>query len=83
MTSQDRQRAALPRWRSVVPLRRPLRSAAADSALRTSDDQRISRFRLLLAFFPRHQKWIWRSAIGIGVLCVLVVAGFLGLWWRL
>jgi hypothetical protein len=83
MTSQHRQRASLPRWRSVVPLRRQLRSAAADSALRAGDGQRISRFRLLLAFFARHQKWIWRSAIGIGVLCVLVVAGFLGLWWRL
>jgi hypothetical protein len=83
MTSQHRQRAALPRWRSVVPLRRPLRSAVADSALRAGDGQRISRFRLLLAFFARHQKWIWRSVIGIGVLCVLVVAGFLGLWWRL
>ncbi len=83
MTSQNRQRGALPRWRSVVPSRRPLRSAAADSAVRTGDDRRISRFRLLLAFFARHQKWFWRSAIGIGALCVLVVAGFLGLWWRL
>ncbi len=83
MTSQNRQRGALPRWRSVVPSRRPLRSAAADSAVRTGNDQHISRVRLLLAFFARHQKWFWRSAIGIGALCVLVVAGFLGLWWRL
>ncbi len=38
---------------------------------------------LLLAFLARHQKWIRRSAIGIGVLCFLVAAGFLALWWRL
>ena len=83
MTNQDRQRAALPRWRSVVHPRRPVRSAASDNALRGNDVRRVPRFRLLLAFFARHQKWIWRSAIGIGVLCMLVAAGFLTLWWRL
>ena len=58
-------------------------SAASDNALRGNDVRRVLRFRLLLAFFARHQKWIWRSVIGIGVLCMLVAAGFLTLWWRL
>ena len=83
MTSQQRQRAALPRWRSVVHLRRRVRSAATDGALRASDVPRVSPFRPLWALFARHQTWIRRSAIGIGVLCVLVAAGFLTLWWRL
>jgi len=83
MTSQQRQRAALPRWRSVVHLRRRVRSAATDGALRANDVPRISPFRPLWAFFARHQKWIGRSAIGMGVLCVLVAAGFVTLWWRL
>ena len=83
MTSQDRQRAALPRWRSVVHLRRPVRSAATDRVARASDVQRVSRFRLLLALLARHQKWIRRSLVGIGVVCFLVASGFLALWWRL
>ena len=83
MTSQQRQRAALPRWRSVVHLRRRVRSAATDGALRASDVPRVSPFRPVWALFARHQTWIRRSAIGIGVLCVLVAAGFLTLWWRL
>ena len=52
-------------------------------ALRAGDGQPVSRLRLLLAFFGRHQTWFWRSAIGVGVVCVLVVGGFLALWWRL
>jgi hypothetical protein len=83
MTSQDRHRAAPPRWRSVVQLRRPARSAGSDRALRAFGVPRTSRFRLLLAFFARHRKWLWRSAIGIGAVCFLVAAGFLALWWRL
>lgn len=83
MTNQQRRRAALPRWRSVVRLRRRVRSAATDGALRASDAPRALLFWSLWAFFARHRKWLRRTAISLVAVCVLVAAGFLALWWRL
>jgi Protein of unknown function len=80
MTNQHRLRAALPRWRSVVPLRRAPRLAAIERARRVGEGPRISRFSLFLA---RHRRSIRGSAIGIGVLGVVIVLGCLALWWRL
>jgi hypothetical protein len=80
MTNQHRQRAALPRWRSIVPLRRPARPAAADGIRRSGDPTRASRIGLFMA---RHGRLIRRGFLGIGVLGLLVTFGCLALWWRL
>jgi hypothetical protein len=81
MTSQDRLRPALPRWRSVVRLRRQLRLAATDViGRRASTSPRIPRLRL---FVTRHRLAIRRAAIGIGVFAGLLILGCFALWWRL
>src|ERR1700730_18167922 len=80
MTNQDRQRAPLPRWRSVVPLRRPVRLAAIDTARQASIGDRLSRPRLFLA---SHGRLIRRVAIGAGILGACVILGCLALLWRL
>ncbi len=80
MTNQDRQRATLPRWRSVVPLRRPVRLAAIDTARQASIGDRLSRPRLFLASYGR---LIRRIAIGAGILGACVILGCLALLWRL
>jgi hypothetical protein len=80
MTNQDRQRATLPRWRSVVPLRRPVRLAAIDTARQASIGDRLSRPRLFLASYGR---LIRRVAIGAGILGACVILGCLALLWRL
>jgi hypothetical protein len=79
MTNQHRQRAPLPRWRSIVPLRRPPRPAA-EGPRRAGDRASVSRVRLLLTHYRR---FIRRGLIGIGVFCGLVVLGCIALWWRL
>jgi hypothetical protein len=80
MTNQDRQRATLPRWRSVVPLRRPVRRAATDTARHAHIGERLSRPRLFLASYGR---LIRRVAIGAGILGACVILGCLALLWRL
>jgi Protein of unknown function len=79
MTNQDRQRATLPRWRSVVPLRRPLRLAAIDS---TRHNHIGGRLRPWL-FLAGYGRLIRRLAIGAGIFGACVVLGCLALWWRL
>jgi hypothetical protein len=80
MTNQNRQRAPLPRWRSIVPLRRLPRSPAIDGIRRAADPARMSWLRLTLA---RHRRSLRRGAIGLGSFIVLVVLGCGALWWRL
>jgi hypothetical protein len=80
MTNQDRQRATLPRWRSVVPLRRPVRLAAIDAARHAHIGERLSRPRLFLASYGR---LIRRFALGVGILGACVILGCLALLWRL
>ena len=80
MANQDRQRAALPRWRSVVPLRRPLRLAAFDSNRRASIGRRLYSYR---QFFARYAGSFRRLGIGIGLVGAVVLLGFLALWVRL
>jgi hypothetical protein len=77
MTNQDRQRATLPRWRSVVPLRRPVRLV---TARHDHIGGRLSRPRLFLASYGR---LIRRFAVGAGILGACVLLAFLALLWRL
>ncbi len=86
MTNQERQRAALPRRRSVISLglRRPARFAAIDAAPAPDDGAAAS---LLLAFvrlfLGRYWHFIRGFAIGIGIFGGLLTIGGLALWWRL
>jgi len=80
MTNQHWQRAARPRWRSIVPLRRPARPAAAEGIRRSGEPPRAFRAGLFMA---RYGRLIRRGAIGIGVLGALVALSCLALWWRL
>ena len=80
MTNQDRQRATLPRWRSVVPLRRPVRLPAIDTTRHAHIGERVSRPRLFLASYGRLLR---RLAIGGGIVGALVILGCLALLWRL
>jgi hypothetical protein len=80
MTSQERHRAARPRWRTVVRLRRQVRSAAIEGIRHARDIPRVPRFRLFLA---RRGPLLRRLAIGIGVFLALGVVGCVALWWRL
>jgi hypothetical protein len=80
MTNQDRQRATLPRWRSVVPLRRPVRLAAIDTTRHAHIGERISRPRLFLASYGHLLR---RIAIGLAIVGACVILGCLGLLWRL
>jgi Protein of unknown function len=80
MTNQHRQRAALPRWRSIVPLRRPARPAASDGVRRAADPARVFGLWLLLA---RYRRLIQRGVIGLCALVVLVAFGCGALLWRL
>ena len=80
MANQPRQRAASPRWRNVVPLRRPPHPAATNSVPPSDDLPGPSRFR---RFLGRYGRFLRRAAISLGVLGVIFVAGCLALWWRL
>jgi len=80
MTNQDRQRARLPRWRSVVPLRRPVRQGAID---RSGHAQIASRLPRVRWFFARYGHVLRRLAIGAGAVAAVVAVACLGLWWRL
>ena len=83
MTNQDRQRATFPRWRSVVPLRRPLRLAPIDLKRYSqvaAAGERLSRSRLFLASYGGV---IRRFAISAGILGAFLILGCLALLWRL
>src|SRR3984957_5207186 len=80
MTNQERQRARLPRWRSVVPLRRPVRHGAIDRSGHAHVGGRFPRVRW---FFARYGHVLRRAAIGAGAVAVVMAVACLGLWWRL
>jgi Protein of unknown function len=80
MTNQDRQRARLPRWRSVVPLRRPIRHAAVEHSGHPQLGRRLHRLRWLVA---RYGRVLRRVAIGAGAVAVILAVACFGLWWRL
>jgi hypothetical protein len=80
MTNQDRQRARLPRWRSVVPLRRPVRHAAVDHSGHAHIGRHFYRIRW---FFARYARVFRRVAIGAGAVAVVLALACFGLWWRL
>jgi hypothetical protein len=82
MTNQQRQRASLPRWRSIVPLRRPARSAAPDG-IRHVGGYPVSITARVWQFLAGYRRFIRRTAIGLGIVGGLVVLAGLGLWWRL
>ena len=84
MTSHDRhERAALPRRKVLIPLRRPARLIARGAA-HITEDAPASRIRFLFAhLYAQHRRLIARLAIGIGVLCLLIAAGGGALWWQL
>ena len=80
MTNQDRQRARLPRWRSVVPLRRPVRQGAVDHSPHGHIGRRLHHLRW---FFWRYGRVFRRLAIIAGGVAAVLVVACLGLWWRL
>src|SRR5208282_3820046 len=80
MTNQDRQRAAAPRWESVVHPRRRGSLTAAHRGERWGDGHYLAAYRRLLA---RHRRLIRRVGIGSAVVAGLITLGFVGLWWRL
>ena len=80
MTNQDRQRARLPRWRSVVPLRRPVRQGAVDHSPHGHIGRRLHHLRW---FFWRYGRVFRRLAIIAGGVSAVLVVACLGLWWRL
>src|SRR3984885_3482821 len=80
MTNQFRQRASSPRWRSVVRLRRAVRSPAIEGPRRPGEARPLSR---LWAFLARHAALFRRTAIGLGAFATVIIFGCLALWWRL
>jgi hypothetical protein len=80
MTNQDRQRATLPRWRSVVPLRRPVRLPAIDASRHAYVGEQLSRRAL---FFASYGHILRRFAIAVGIFGVCAIVGCLALVWRL
>ena len=80
MTNQGRLRARLPRWRSVVPLRRPVRHGAIDRSAHLHVGGRVPRVRWL---FARYGHVLGRVAIGAGAVAGVLTVACLGLWWRL
>jgi hypothetical protein len=94
MTHQDKQRPSLPRWRSVVPLRRPLRLSGIESnrgaaaAIGLSWSQRLRSLSQPLLVWPlflfaRYALLIRRTLFAVGIFGFLVLAGCGALWWRL
>jgi Protein of unknown function len=85
MTNQDRQRAALPRWRSVVPLRRPARFAVIERERRAADETpRLPRLLpLLLAWLGGHRRLIQRLLTVAAAVAGVVLIACVALWWRL
>src|SRR5262245_2273189 len=85
MTNQDRQRARLPRWRSVVPLRRPIRQAAVDRSIHihTVAHTVAARFAGLRWLFARYGHVLGRVAVGAAAVAGTMVIACLALWWRL
>src|SRR5581483_6009445 len=80
MTSQFRQRASPPRWRSVVRLRRAVRLPAPEGHRRPDEPRLSSR---LWAALARHGTLFRRTAIGLGAFAAIIIVGCVALWWRL
>ena len=80
MANQDRQSAAVPKRDQVAYPRRRGSVAAARRGGRYGDGRYLAAYRRLLA---RHKRLIRRVGIGGGALVDVLLAGFLGLWWRL
>src|SRR5262249_45881363 len=73
-------RARLPQWRSVVPLRRPVRHGAIERSAHVHAGSRFPRVRWL---FARYRHVLGRLAIGAGAVAAVMMVACLGLWWRL
>src|ERR1700693_3866992 len=81
MTNQDRQNAALPRWDSVAPhTRRPGSRPMDPRAPRAGASSYALAYWRLRA---RHKRLIRRVGVGGAIAAGVLVAGFVGLWWRL
>ena len=79
MTNQERQSAALPRWAAVRSRRSGGRTTVGRGASSSSSSYWPAYQRLL----AQHRLLIRRVGIGSGVLAGILLAAFLGLWWRL
>lgn len=80
MANQDRQSVPLPKRASAAHARRRGSPVAARRGDRWGDGRYVAAYRRLLA---RHKRLIRRVCIGGGAAVALVIAAFLGLWWRL
>lgn len=80
MAKQDRQSASLPKREPAVYARRRGRLVAAHRGDRGGDGRYLAAYRRLLS---RHNRLIRRAFIGGGAAASLILAAFLGLWWRL
>ena len=81
MANQDRHSVPLPKRESAAYARRRGSLVAARRGDRWGDGRYyLAAYRRLLA---RHKRLIRRVCIGGGAVVALVIAAFLGLWWRL
>jgi Protein of unknown function len=80
MTNQDRHSVALPRRESVVDPRRRVSLAAVHRGEGRDDGRYLAAYRRLLA---RHKLLLRRTGIAGAVVFGLLIAGCVGLWWRL
>lgn len=80
MANQDRQSVPLPKRESAAYARRRGSLVAARRGDRWGDGRYVAAYRRLMA---RHKRLIRRVCIGGGAVAALVIAAFLGLWWRL
>ena len=80
MARQDRQSVPLPKRETAAYARRRGSLVAARRGERWGDGRYVAAYRRLLA---RHKRLIRRVCIGGCTVAALIIAGFLGLWWRL
>jgi hypothetical protein len=80
MANQDRHSAILSKREAVAYPRRRGSLAAARRGGHWGDGRYLAAYRRLL---DRHRRLIRRVGIGSGVLAGVLLAAFLGLWWRL
>ena len=80
MTNQERQNAALPRWESGAHTRRPGPRPTDTRVQRVSSNPYAAAYRRLLS---RHRLLIRRIGIGSAIAASVLLAGVLGLLWRL
>lgn len=80
MANQDRHSVPLPKRESAAYARRRGSLVAARRGDRWGDGRYLAAYRRLLG---RHKRLIRRVCISGGAVVALVIAAFLGLWWRL